>query len=133
MHFLSITFILDFRNAREEIGGMFYLLQDQPLDLNAKAILSSLMLQSLNANCDLKITPDVALHDFQIKRSTFYEVIANLIAKGYLTRNSSSTYSLTDKSIKIISDFEKLLSDCDCPLYGHEIHYTDRKSRIRTN
>ena len=111
---------------------MFYLLQDQPLDLNAKAILSSLMLQSLNAKGDLKITPDIALHDFQIKRRMFYSTIANLIAKGYLTRTSSSTYSLTDKSIKIIYDFKKLLSECECPLYGQEIRYTDTKSAIRT-
>ena len=111
---------------------MFYLLQDQPLDLNAKAILSSLMLQSLNAKGDLKITPEIALHDFQIKRTAFYETIANLIAKGYLTRTSSSTYLLTDKSIKIIYDFKKLLSECECPLYGQEIRYTDKKSAIRT-
>lgn len=111
---------------------MFYLLQDQPLDLNAKAILSSLMLQSLTAKDDLKITPEIALHDFQIKRTAFYETIANLIAKGYLTRTSSSTYSLTDKSIKIISDFKNLLSECGCSLYGQEIRYTNTKSAIRT-
>ncbi len=111
---------------------MFYLLQDQPLDLNAKAILSSLMLQSLNAKGDLKIPPEIALHDFQIKRTVFYETIANLIAKGYLTRTSSSTYSLTDKSIKIISDFKNLLSECECPLYEQEIRYTNKKSAIRT-
>lgn len=111
---------------------MFYLLQDQPLDLNAKAILSSLMLQSLTAKDDLKITPEIALHDFQIKRTVFYETIANLIAKGYLTRTSSSTYSLTDKSIKIISDFKNLLSECECSLYGQEIRYTNTKSAIRT-
>lgn len=102
---------------------MFYLLQDQPLDLNAKAILSSLMLQSLTAKDDLKITPEIALHDFQIKRRMFYSTIANLIAKGYLTRTSSSTYSLTDKSIKIISDFKNLLSENFCANSAQEMQY----------
>ena len=102
---------------------MFYLLQDQPLDLNAKAILSSLMLQSLNAKDDLKITPEIALQDFQIKRRMFYSTIANLIAKGYLTRTSSSTYSLTDKSIKIISDFKNLLSENFCANSAQEMQY----------
>ena len=102
---------------------MFYLLQDQPLDLNAKAILSSLMLQYLTVKDDLEITPEIVLHDFQIKRTAFYETIANLIAKGYLTRTSSSTYSLTDKSIKIISDFKNLLSKNFCANSAQEMQY----------